>query len=755
MKLFSSIAAAAASATLVVGCSLSQPATTPPATAAPQAGVALPGTKGETTSMKPIAETSRILTVSTDAWPVKDQPELKRRIISEDPLWELGVGIPISTTQMMGWQHWVPNPNGKTWDLIQWYYPNYAGPFTGIVMDFGSGAVSKIGLPLRRQARGGYVVGGDGKLYLSEDPGTGIEIYVYDPATNQISLKGLPDPNLFGETVPLARGPDGNIYGGGTITKEHKAGAYQIDVKTGKMTSYGALGPAHPEDPVYGYSIAADERYVYLASGKIPWYLIAYDRQTGKSEVLVETAKTGEDIGVAQSGIGCTAYRIWGFKGTYGSGDYAKRVEYWLYDGKLIEKKDSKEDPPWKGNVASGPPLGPELVAEGLLPEPPKPQIWTGWAEPKSDGSAEMWYRTPEDAQTWKVFRYKVPVYPARRITDVHEMPDGKTIFGRCESYQGNFIYDPDTNTCTHLGKLTSLSQGSQVMADGKIYMCGYPSASLFVYDPAKPWTAGTATTVGGKVTDSRDPEANPHFITYLRTYSGMHHTPAGALGADGMVYFGGVWYRDGNGGGVAWYDPKTGKADGIRDLFGNYQIHGMTTADDGKLIVMSTRAVEDLSGNAPKPAQAKLFVLDTATKKIVREIEPIQKLESTGYIAGVGGTRVMGMCVDPTDPESSLLYGVDVADGSVGFVKKLPYPLEYRARTDSPSGMFDFRMGPDGKVWTFIGNCLVRINPADANIETVGMARVAGSLAFSGKDLYMGGSVELREEPDLLKKVH
>ena len=220
------------------------------------------------------------------------------------------------------------------------------------------------------------------------------------------------------------------------------------------------------------------------------------------------------------------------------------------------------------------------------------------------------------------------------------------------------------------------------------------------------------------------------------------------------MVYFGGVWYRDGNGGGVAWYDPKTGQAGGIRDLFGNYQIHGMTTAADGKLVVMSTRAVEDPFRNVPKPAQAKLFVLDTATKKIVRDIEPIRGLESSGYIAGVGGTRVMGMCVDPTDPEATLLYGADVATGQTCFVKKLPFPLEYRARHDSPSGMFDFRMGPDGRVWTFIGNALVRINPADAMIETVGMARVGGALAFSGNDLYMAGSTELRKEPDLLAKV-
>ena len=114
------------------------------------------------------------------------------------------------------------------------------------------------------------------------------------------------------------------------------------------------------------------------------------------------------------------------------------------------------------------------------------------------------------------------------------------------------------------------------------------------------------------------------------------------------------------------------------------------------------------------------------------------------GLIVGVGGPRVLAMTVDPEDAKGSLLYGVDVKSGEVAFRKKIPYPLGVRIGSNQKE-RFDYRLGPEGKVWTFIGGALVRIDPKDASIDVVGKVKGGGRIAFSGPCIYLSGSTELR----------
>jgi len=57
----------------------------------------------------------------------------------------------------------------------------------------------------------------------------------------------------------------------------------------------------------------------------------------------------------------------------------------------------------------------------------------------------------------------------------------------------------------------------------------------------------------------------------------------------------------------------------------------------------------------------------------------------------------------------------------------------------------WDFRLGPDGKAWTFAGNVLVRIDPRDASIEPAGGLARPGPLAFSGGRIYLGVTPAVR----------
>ena len=114
------------------------------------------------------------------------------------------------------------------------------------------------------------------------------------------------------------------------------------------------------------------------------------------------------------------------------------------------------------------------------------------------------------------------------------------------------------------------------------------------------------------------------------------------------------------------------------------------------------------------------------------------------GPMVGVGGSRVLDMTHDPEDDKASLLYGVDIETGEVAFRKKIPYHFPVRMGSNQKE-RFDYRLGPDGKVWTFIGGALVRIDPKDASIEVLGKVKRGGRLAFSGNNVYLSGSTELR----------
>ena len=66
------------------------------------------------------------------------------------------------------------------------------------------------------------------------------------------------------------------------------------------------------------------------------------------------------------------------------------------------------------------------------------------------------------------------------------------------------------------------------------------------------------------------------------------------------------------------------------------------------------------------------------------------------------------------------------------------------RVRTRIEKEAWDFRLGPDGMVWTFVGDAMVRIDPSDGAIRPVGKLG-PGRIAFSGGNVYLGGTTAVR----------
>jgi len=224
----------------------------------------------------------------------------------------------------------------------------------------------------------------------------------------------------------------------------------------------------------------------------------------------------------------------------------------------------------------------------------------------------------------------------------------------------------------------------------------------------------------------------------------------AAAVGADGKVYFGGRWIRNGECGGLAWYDPTTGQVGGLWKPFSNYQITHLATAEEGRLLVISTRRVEDSVLGKPKPEQGALWLFDTLRGELVGTLEPVPQAKGTGPIVGVGGSLVLGWTEDPADAQASLLYLVDVNPPRLVYRHRLPFPLPVAIGSNQQEP-WDFRLGPDGKVWTFVGNVLVRIEPQDGNIQPVGSLNLGGPLAFAEGKVYLGGGTALRRIKGLI----
>lgn len=649
----------------------------------------------------------------------------------------------------------VPNPDGKSYDVLIRYLDTYWGPHTTVIIDLGTGEVKQD--VVQSALYQASMIGPDGKLYGHRTGKGGTAIWTYDPATNAMSV--LPEvAPVDGETRPLTIGTDGKIYGAGSLGG--RACAYQLDTTTGKVTNYGLMGPSHEPNACWGYSLGADDRYVYVASGKIPWYCVAYDRETKKDEVVLTLNDARGYLGISQQRYGCVAM----VKSGDGKADY-----YWLYQGKAIPKKDATEKAPWPEPAKAEPWV--------KMSEPP--EISTGTIIPKADGKVTLWYRTPEakakapkvipdDAKPedlgWKPVQYEVPTYaaPIHRVT---ALPDGR-ITGSGGSYLGCFLYDPKTNLSQHLGRF-GLSHYCSAVADGIVYMSGYPSSALYVLDPNKPWTIEVSAKPWLMPLRDDAPASNPRRVSYLaHEGAGTHKMWTAAVGADGKVYFGGRWYRNGEGGGLGWWDPKAQKAGGISDPFANYQISFITAAKKGRYIVVSTLAVRDQATGRIAPPQGKLFVFDTTEGRIVRECEPVKGALFAGAVAGGDGDTVLGLTYDPEVPDLkpweipwSVLYGFDVTTGKVTFRKRLPWGVGFllNENFDHNDG-YDFQTGPDGKVWTYMGGemkavnpekrwglayenaRLVRIDPKDGRIEVMGKVDRCGEMAFQGKDLYLSG---------------
>ena len=195
---------------------------------------------------------------------------------------------------------------------------------------------------------------------------------------------------------------------------------------------------------------------------------------------------------------------------------------------------------------------------------------------------------------------------------------------------------------------------------------------------------------------------------------------------------------------------------DGFWQPLSGYAVQWIAPALDGRLIVISTiRAADELNNNRA-PEEAKLFVYDVSAQKMVREIVPLAKTRTTGLIVEAAAGRLLGLTSDPADPKRSVLYGADVTTGELLFAKPLPSPVStdaYWPHWVDPSYEYNaFVLGPDGFVWTYLKDVLVRIDPSNASMHVVGRIDPVGWPTFVGRDVYLSGNERLRRIRNIVR---
>jgi hypothetical protein len=677
-----------------------------------------------------------------EEWSVTEQPDLADALASAamiEP--EVVTDGPVAIEPRGDFM--VPNPDGKSWDYGQFYIKDYRKKQTAYIVDLGTGEVRTQKFP-EYEGRVNvhdtrWTLGYDGTLYGASPNwgkyhyGGGMVVFRYNADRNFIEPWTI-IPHMGGERYPITTSPNGWIYGCGQYmtgygregSRHDMVGAYGLNPETGEVRLYAPIGPDHDGVTAYGYSLGVDDKYIYVASGKVPWYLLAVEMETGEVTVLAET----------EPGDYKTRMRVYddwpGASAHVQKNDEAEKKFYWLWHGEMYEKTEGGT-PPWEGADTPAPPWA---------DNPPEPEIFKGQIDPEPDGTAHLWVKHV-GAEEWTDYVLPdVERYPLE-VHRIALMNDGR-LFGSASGHKGRFLYNPATGERTDLGRDRS-SLYAVVPYENLVYWSGYPSGPVMRFDPAKPWNRFAGATPEDPGPEATDPDANPRLMGRLIDDTRCKKIFHGTIAADGKIYFGGIGQRDYYGGSLGWFDPETDEMGGIWEPFSGHRIHWMELVDDGWTLLLGTHRDKDVLNDNEMPEQAYVFVYDIRTGEVTNRFPVIEGHHTTGPFLEVEPGLILGSTMQPMDEneDKGLFWGANWKTGEVLFTKKTPDRIPFG--WSQGTSKWDYVWGPDKKIWTSLGDVLVRIDPETCGIEPLGRLPENGKYLFVGGDLYLTGTEELR----------
>jgi len=659
-------------------------------------------------------------------WKPVVQPNLAARIEDAPELKLEDVAPPPERCWVGRRPYLVPNPDGRSWDMVYPYFNKYGGVQEVVIHDFGSGKTDRQVLSTRdgnsvltRERIDFHMQPSfytEGKLVF-EMYGAVLFI-VYDPAANAFvhGIKPFGDEVINGRCV---LGEDGRIYGLGWPRDKSGLVAYSFDPKTCQARRFEAFGPSNENRRELYAEVRMRGSWIYAAFGAEPWHLAAFNFETGEGRLL---ATTREIIGDYQTirlnrMSGGLSGHIRNAASVEGIDDFGRdEFAFWLHEGKIYAR--TSDVPPWSDQPAQRD-AGPryhwqrefQVWPRDFSPPSPPPWIEEDSGRPDPQGRVELRYQ-PGGQETWRTLQYDVQMYPGlvRLLTEIND----HVLFATDEGYGQQVFYDLSSNQLKRIGG--TLSPYSFGFCRDRLYVSGYPGSQMIQYDFTRPLSL-------------RQESPNPK---RLGTPSSDTHTPLGGTigGADGRVYNAGTTLgRRRIGGGMGWYDTTTGQLGGFP--LEDHRIFWMADAAKGQYIVLSSKC----------DGKGQLFVWDTQTHQFRHRVDPPHGATRAGPIVEALPGLVLGHTDDSHD--GPLLYGFDPASGKVLWTRSVPSP-PITAFSQVRRQAYSFRRGPNGYIWTFFGKTLVRIDPRNASVEPIGRTDPA-QLAFAKGRIYIAGGPMLR----------
>jgi len=668
--------------------------------------------------------------VDPAGWKPVEQPDLAGQL-EDAPHLELDSVAPPPERCWVGHRPYlVPNPDGKSWDMVFPYYNTYGGQQEVVIHDFGTGRTRKQLLSTREpgavltEARIDFHMQpsfyAEGKL-IFEMYGP-VVFVVYDPAKDAF-VRGI---KPFGDDVINGRcvlGGDGMIYGMGWPKDKRGFVAHRFNPKTYEAERFATFGPPNENRRDLYREVKMLGDWIYAAIGAQPWHLVAFNFKTGQGRVLATTEPIiGDYNTIAMTRVdGGLSGHIRSAASVAGIDDFDREeFAFWLHDGKIHRRLN--DVPPWSES-----PARPDRETEfawdrefqvwprAFVPPSAPPEIPLDRGAPDTSGRVELPYRQ-DGQEEWKTLRYEVAMYPGE-IKLLKEVND-HVLFATDSGYGQHVFYDLNTRQIKRVGG--TVSPYSLGLFRDRLYVSGYPGSQIVEYDFTRPL---------GLKQDDPNPKR-------LGVPPSDTHVPLGGTvgGADGRVYNSGTTVeRRRIGGGRGWYDTETGRLGGMP--LDGHRIFWMTAAADARYVVLSSKC-ED---------QGQLFVWDTQSHGFRHRVDPPRGATRPGPIVEALPGLVMGHTVDAQD--APLLYGFDPASGKVLWTKSVPRP-PVTAFSLVRRQAYSFRRGPEGLIWSFFDDTLVRIDPRSARVEVVGRlpdGTRPAQLAFARGRIFLAGGSQLR----------
>jgi hypothetical protein len=473
----------------------------------------------------------------------------------------------------------------------------------------------------------------DGRVFI----GASHKMFVYSPATKQITDLGIPIPGTS-SIWSLTSDDQGNVYGG-IYSDSVKGRIFKIDAQTLEITDWLNAPVDDKED--YIRSLAYHDDYIYAGTGSTNgrvWKINA----TTLEKTRLELPGTPDDPI---------------YKGKYDKMAFVYDIEIYdqylfaFYNGPAIMQVYDLERNEWTTKSFENI-RGSQAVTgykEGkLYTSKTDKKMWeidlttlTERPVMDFDGSirTSKWLNLPNHpeftngAMVTITFDGKVVLYdPINQLKKVlprilggqginiqalETGPDGKIYLSTYMGSEGA-QYDPNTGKFT----LFPLAQSEGIGHVGDTMYFGlYPKAEIAAWDTNTPLPVQKGPDIIFRIGEEQD---RPFVVTE----------------GDGKLLLGTIPGYSMNGGALTIYDPVASAESGqpqfevFRHVVQDQSITGLLYKDG---LIYGSTSISGGLGNAPEGTRAKLFVWDVAAKKKIHEWEPqLKGLDSLQMISGL-----------------------------------------------------------------------------------------------------------------------